>query len=178
MSSSPDSRIRRLASGIYAAADVFVFPTLGDTFGMVVSEAMACGLPVIATRAAGEIGDRVEEGVNGFIVPPARQRCAARADELSLAHDQELRRRMGAASAEKVAGQTPELWAQAFEDAIERILSMPRARDARPRARRVRGAVGDNTRERPVRHPLSGLRRAAQPGAPPGARAARRTASS
>ncbi len=56
----------------YALADVFVFPTLGDPYGLVVDEAMACGLPVISTSAAGEIHDRVEDGVNGYIVPPGR----------------------------------------------------------------------------------------------------------
>jgi glycosyltransferase involved in cell wall biosynthesis len=129
---------------IYAAADVFVFPTLGDTFGLVVSEAMACELPVIATTATGEIGSRVEDGVNGFLVPPADSDALLERMTL-LTDDRELRRQMGAASAEKVAGQTPELWAQAFECAIERTVSMPRARDARPRAGRIRRAVGDHT---------------------------------
>ena len=55
---------------LYAAADVFVFPTLGDPYGLVVDEAMACSLPIISTSAAGEIRDRVESGVNGFVVPP------------------------------------------------------------------------------------------------------------
>jgi glycosyltransferase involved in cell wall biosynthesis len=47
-------------------ADVLVFPTLSDGFGLVQLEAMAAGLPVIATPACGEV---VQEGINGRIVP-------------------------------------------------------------------------------------------------------------
>jgi glycosyltransferase involved in cell wall biosynthesis len=109
---------------LYAAADVFVFPTLGDPFGLVVLEAMACGLPVIATSASGEIRDRVHEGVNGFIVEPAASDQLL--DRMSLlAHDGALRRRMGNASQERAKGGTLELWAQEFELAVERILAMP-----------------------------------------------------
>ncbi len=47
---------------------VFVFPTMGEGFGLVILEAMAAGLPVITTpNCAG--CDVVENGVNGFIVP-------------------------------------------------------------------------------------------------------------
>jgi glycosyltransferase involved in cell wall biosynthesis len=112
---------------LYAAADVFVFPTLGDPFGLVVLEAMACGLPVIATSASGEIRERVEEGVNGYIVPPAAS--AELLDRMSLlARNETLRRRMGNASQEKAAGRSPELWAEEFELAVERILAMPPAK--------------------------------------------------
>ncbi len=44
--------------------DVFVFPTLGDPYGLVVDEAMASSLPVISTSAAGEIADRIVDGEN------------------------------------------------------------------------------------------------------------------
>jgi glycosyltransferase involved in cell wall biosynthesis len=89
----------------YTMADAFVFPTLGDPYGLVVDEAMACSLPVISTSAAGEIGDRVEDGVNGYIVPP--ENSAALLDRMErLAHDNELRSRMGEASARKIAGRT------------------------------------------------------------------------
>jgi glycosyltransferase involved in cell wall biosynthesis len=112
---------------LYAAADVFAFPTLGDPFGLVVLEAMSCGLPVIATSASGEIRDRVAEDVNGFIVAPADSDQLL--DRMSLlARDAKLRRRMGKASQEKAAGRTPELWAQEFELAVERILAMPPVR--------------------------------------------------
>jgi glycosyltransferase involved in cell wall biosynthesis len=110
----------------YTMADAFVFPSLGDPYGLVVDEAMACSLPVISTSAAGEIGDRIEDGVNGYIVPP--ENSAALLDRMEvLAHDQGLRARMGEASARRIAGHTPERWADDFEQAAERILSMPRA---------------------------------------------------
>jgi glycosyltransferase involved in cell wall biosynthesis len=110
---------------LYAAADVFVFPTLGDPFGMVVLEAMACGLPVISTSAAGEIADRIDEGVNGFVVPPGDTEALRARMEL-LAGDESLRRRLGDAATSRVAGQSPHLWAEAFEEAVDKLLSLPR----------------------------------------------------
>ena len=110
----------------YAAADVFVFPTLGDPYGLVVDEAMASSLPVISTSAAGEIGDRIEDGVNGYIIPP--ENSAALLDRMErLAHAPELRGRMGEASARKITGHSPEWWAEEFQRAVERICAMPRA---------------------------------------------------
>jgi len=49
-----------------AAADVFVFPSLTDTFGLVNLEAMACGVPVAAYPVTGPI-DVVEDGVTGAL---------------------------------------------------------------------------------------------------------------
>jgi glycosyltransferase involved in cell wall biosynthesis len=117
---------------LYAAADVFVFPTLGDPFGMVVPEAMASGLPIIATTASGEIADRVVDGVNGFLVPPADS--AKLLERMTvLASDEDLRRRMSTAAVNSVAWQTPEAWAVAFEEAVDAIISMPRIRDDQAR---------------------------------------------
>ena len=105
----------------YAAADVFVFPTLGDPYGLVVDEAMACSLPVISTSAAGEIRDRIEDGVNGYIVPPEDSNAFSERMEI-LARDAELRKKMGVTSAKKIAGHTPERWAEDFEKAVFTIL--------------------------------------------------------
>jgi glycosyltransferase involved in cell wall biosynthesis len=59
----------------YEAADVLVFPTLSDGFGMVVTEAMAHGLPVIATDQAGA-ADLITPD-NGMIIPSANPRALA-----------------------------------------------------------------------------------------------------
>ncbi len=57
---------RSEAAQVYRAADVFVLPTLSDGFAITQVEAMAYGLPVIATPNCGEV---VDDGRTGFIVP-------------------------------------------------------------------------------------------------------------
>jgi glycosyltransferase involved in cell wall biosynthesis len=51
----------------YASADIFAFPSYTETFGQVVLEAMASGLPVVGLRAEG-VRDLVRDGVTGFLV--------------------------------------------------------------------------------------------------------------
>lgn len=53
----------------YQAADIFVLPTRGDVWGLVINEAMAYGLPVITTDRCVAGSALVKDGVNGFIVP-------------------------------------------------------------------------------------------------------------
>jgi starch synthase len=53
----------------FAIADVLLFPSLYDGFGLVVLEALACGLPVITSSNAGA-ADVVRDGVDGFVVAP------------------------------------------------------------------------------------------------------------
>jgi glycosyltransferase involved in cell wall biosynthesis len=55
---------------VLALADVFVFPTLADPFGAVLSEAMAAELPVVASIHAAATLDLVEDGVTGFRIEP------------------------------------------------------------------------------------------------------------
>jgi len=69
--SSPNVQILPTTSELhryYAAADTFVFPTTYDSFGMVVLEAMASGLPVFSSDQAGA-AELITSGKDGFVMP-------------------------------------------------------------------------------------------------------------
>jgi glycosyltransferase involved in cell wall biosynthesis len=72
---------------------VFVLPSLADGFGMVVPQAMACGLPVIVTENVGA-ADIVRDGRSGFIVPV--RDVEALCEKLRFLHEnRDLAREMG-----------------------------------------------------------------------------------
>jgi UDP-glucose:(heptosyl)LPS alpha-1,3-glucosyltransferase len=81
----------------YAAADLFLFPTYYDTFGLVVTEAMASGLPVITSQSAGA-ADFVEHGVSGWLTGDPWHSAAIAAGLRVLAADPDRRARMGTAA--------------------------------------------------------------------------------
>jgi glycosyltransferase involved in cell wall biosynthesis len=55
-------------SKYYAISDIFILPTIGDIFSIVVSEAMASNLPIIATKNDGSSVDIVKNGFNGYVI--------------------------------------------------------------------------------------------------------------
>jgi glycosyltransferase involved in cell wall biosynthesis len=71
----------------YRSADVFVLPTLSDGFALTQLEAMAYGLPVIATPNCGEV---VSDGVDGLIVPASDANALAEAFQLLLQDPEKL----------------------------------------------------------------------------------------
>lgn len=80
----------------YSAADVFVFPSRTDTFGIVMLEANACGVPVAAYPVTGPI-DVVREGVNGsldedLVAAACRALAVSRSDCVAHAREQSWRR--------------------------------------------------------------------------------------
>ena len=80
----------------YASSDVFVFPAANETFGNVVLEAMACGLPVIAARAGGPL-DFIAEGQTGLFFSPESQLSLIQAVQ-NLVLDQACAARLGEAA--------------------------------------------------------------------------------
>jgi glycosyltransferase involved in cell wall biosynthesis len=83
----------------YAAADVYTSPSLEDSFGLPVAEAMACGLPAITSVHAG-IADYVHDGVDGFVLREPRDSRALSQVIERLHAEPELRRKVGEAAAE------------------------------------------------------------------------------
>ena len=101
----------------YAIADVFVFPTRSDPWGLVLNEAMLAGLPAICSQLAGAAADLVNPGNNGFLYSPGDLKSLTQYICLLL-QDDELRRKMGMRSQQIISHYTPEKMAQGFAEAI------------------------------------------------------------
>jgi D-inositol-3-phosphate glycosyltransferase len=80
----------------YSAADVVAVPSLYESFGLVAVEALACGAPVVASRAGG-LRFTIDEGVTGFLVRP-KSAPALAAGLSTILNDDELRGEMAAAA--------------------------------------------------------------------------------
>ena len=97
----------------YRAADVLVLPTWSDVWGLVINEAMACGLPVITTDKCVAGMELVEPGINGYIVPIRNGDALSGACRQILTEDYAA---MGKASLEKIRYYTVENMVKAHVD--------------------------------------------------------------
>lgn len=93
----------------YASADIFVFPSTTDTFGNVILEAQACGLPVVVSDSGGP-KELVENKANGLITKSHDVEDFARAIR-ALVTDSALRERMGKSARNSVIDLS---WPSAF----------------------------------------------------------------
>jgi 1,2-diacylglycerol 3-alpha-glucosyltransferase len=110
---------------VYALADALVLPTHSDTWGLVVNEAMACGLPVMVSAVAGCAADLVIEGRTGF------QFHAHDTEALTLilrkfAESTDLKTTMGSESRCHIQSYTPSAWAEGAAKAVRAVLEVPR----------------------------------------------------
>lgn len=110
------TRIGEALAAHYASADVFLFPSLTETWGNVTIEAMASGLAVVAydCAAAEEV---IRHGENGLKAPPEDEDAFV-AQAVSLAPARALQRRLGTAA----AAQAAQLSWDAIVDSFERVL--------------------------------------------------------
>lgn len=93
----------------YTAADVFAFGSTTETQGLVVAEAMACGLPAVVA-AGGGASSAVVDGLTGFVVPNQAEAMTAKLRQLVA--DPGMRARMGAHGREKASLMTVDKMAE------------------------------------------------------------------
>lgn len=105
----------------YLASDLFVLPTREDVWGLVINEAMACGLPVITTDRCVAGLELVNE--NGFIVPVDRADILAERIE-EVMSDGQLAIQMGKASLEKIRPYTIENMAEQHVSIFNEIVDL------------------------------------------------------
>jgi glycosyltransferase involved in cell wall biosynthesis len=95
----------------YALAEMLILPTYSDPWGLVVNEAMACGLPVIVSRVAGCAADLVREHWNGLLVSSGDIESLKTAME-TIACNPDQRASMAANSIQLVSCYTPAEWSR------------------------------------------------------------------
>lgn len=106
---------------LFAAHDVFLFPSLLEGLPSVLLEAMASGMPVITAETCG-MPDVVEDDFNGLLVPSA-DAPTIEAAVLRLAASPELRRRLGQAAQQTMTRYTWERSARLLEKLFRRVVN-------------------------------------------------------
>lgn len=110
-------------SSTFRGADLFVFASLTETQGMVVLEAMAAGLPVVALEAPG-VRDIVTSGYNGFLCTPGDLEAFAASVEKVLS-DQSLFEQLRQGALSRAGGLSVEATAAAVEQVYARAQRSP-----------------------------------------------------
>lgn len=105
---------------VYADADIAVVPSRSEPWGMALNEAALAGLPLVSSTAVGGAYDLIEDGENGFRVPPDDPE-ALRGALVRLVGDESLRRSAGARSREIAQQFTPGRWADTVAALVERL---------------------------------------------------------
>ena len=108
--------------GLYETADIFVLPSLFETWGLVVNEAMHYGLPVIITDSMGST-DLIDG--NGFIVTAGDHDALLRALQ-QLIESRQMREKMGERSREIIRSANLDAVTKPFADAVSRVMGQNR----------------------------------------------------
>lgn len=103
---------------VYRAADLFVLPSLFEPFGLVVNEAMLCGLPATVSDRVGAKYDLVRPGENGWVFPAGNVEALAAILRNALADGENLAR-MGVASQRRMETWSPQQYADSMVHAVQ-----------------------------------------------------------
>jgi glycosyltransferase involved in cell wall biosynthesis len=104
----------------YASADMFPFPSLSETFGNVILEALSAGLPVVAYNE-GAAREHLIDGVNGFRIASGDAQ-AFTAAAVTLASDIHLIRHLGSAAVASVERLSPDAVIREFEHQLSQLV--------------------------------------------------------
>lgn len=116
-----DYKAKEELQDYYKAADLFVHPTSTDVWGLVINEAMACGLPVITTDMCVAGIELIKDNENGFIVPVGNIDKLAQKISLVLGDDR-LREKMATNNLEVIRPYTIENMAKSQISTFEKVL--------------------------------------------------------
>jgi UDP-glucose:(heptosyl)LPS alpha-1,3-glucosyltransferase len=105
----------------YAAADIFVLPTLHEAFGLVITEAMASALPVITSKDAGAAIDVIEDGKDGLLLSEPQNPEEVAHKIRRLVEDSPFRTKIGMQAREKVAGYSWDTCARKVLEVYEEV---------------------------------------------------------
>lgn len=106
---------------VYSSADLFVFPSEYEPFGVVVNEAMLCGCPVVVSDQVGSRHDLVQHGKNGFVYPCGDIDALATIFK-EILPDYELLQKMGTAATERMKSWSPEENIKAVVQALKNLI--------------------------------------------------------
>ncbi len=111
---------REQLAAYYGLAEVLILPTYSDTWGLVVNEAMACGLPVIVSNVAGCVPDLVTEDWNGKTVKP-KDVESLRSAMLSVTSCRKESLLTGANSSKRIAEYSPRIWSEGISGMLKSL---------------------------------------------------------
>ncbi len=104
----------------YGLAKAIILPSTRESWGLSINEAMACGLPVLASDQCGSVPDLVFPGINGAVFDPLDTNQITGAMTRLSGDDVDLAA-MGEASRRLVANHTTQIWAEALTDCIRAV---------------------------------------------------------
>ena len=104
---------------IYAQADIFVLPTLADSWGLVVNEAMAAGLPILGSGKSQAVEELVQDGETGWIFNPDEPDDVESALGRALSEPRETLAKMGERAREVAIGVTAQVATEQMIRAID-----------------------------------------------------------